>query len=429
MVLMITALLSGCASSSTKNNIDSNKANTDHAVLSTKSKKSTPEITSLRLDTKLNIQFDWWKILQSTQLNMLIDQLFDANPTDEDAQSVLLKLQQNEISREGYFYSSIIVSDGEKDQVHHLNVQDIPKTDEAKFIGEAYYDIHDWQFSVGYLPEMLRSNQKIATTKTEIDLHNLQMEAAYRTLADNFIACEIQEASLRAQMTAVRKIVAIEQNFLTSVQKRIKAGLEIPTEVVTREQSLEFSLQALQRLKDQFEQIRGAERIMLNVSADKDLPESIELAKLKLLETLPLELSASVIEQRPDVRAALMEMLPANTKYQTTADFALKNVESTLNAIHNDAISLKAADASQQQNMELLNATRNQYKTNLAKYQDVLLAEQGFQFATLRAAQERAKQLGNAVMLYHALGGSWWAMNEAVKLELDSDLNHKTPSY
>jgi len=101
------ASLSACANLSSQKNIQINNANTSQQVMSTQSKASAPDIVSLRLETKLNIQFDWWKLLQSPQLNMLIEQLFNANPTVNGAQTVLLKLQQNDNSGEGYFYSSI----------------------------------------------------------------------------------------------------------------------------------------------------------------------------------------------------------------------------------------------------------------------------------------------------------------------------------
>ena len=391
--------------------------------MSTQSKASAPDIVSLRLETKLNIQFDWWKLLQSPQLNMLIEQLFNANPTVNGAQTVLLKLQQNDNSGEGYFYSSIKVNDSENGQGRLLFVQDIPVSDDAKFIGDTNYNINTWQLSVGYVPELLSPHHKTAASKAELDVQNLQMEATYRTLAANLIACEIQNASLRAQMTAARKIVAIEQSLLTIVRKRIKVGLASTIEEAPREQSVEFATQALLRLKGQFENFRGVERQLLNVSGDNNLPESLDLAMLNLSIDLPLELSAALIEQRPDVRAAQLEMLPVNTKYQTTAELALKNVENILVAIHNDVVTLKAAAASEQKNLEILNAAHRQYQEKLLNYQDVLIAEQGFQFATLSAAQARAKQLGNAVMLYHALGGNWWALDDELKLEIDSELN------
>lgn len=422
LLLAIVAMLPGCVSSTTKNNIEVKSTNVVRQESLIKPTSSQPDIESLRLDTKLNIQFDWWKILQSSQLNMMVEQLFNANPTVEGAQSILLKLQQNDISREGYFYSSINVRDAENGQGRLLIVQDIPVSDDAKFIGDAYYDIHAWQLSVGYVPELLRTQQLAPANKAKMDVQNLQMEATYRTLVGNLIACVIQDASLRAQMSAARKVVAIEQNLLTILRKRINAGQAAQPEETSREQSLTFATQALQRLKDQYEQIRGVEKRLLNVSDVSNLPESIDLALLNLSVRLPLELSAALVEQRPDVRAAQLEMLPANDKYQTTATIALKNVENTLIAIHNDAITLKAAVVSEQENLKIADVARKQYKANLANYQDVLIAEQGLQYAKLRAAQARAKQLGNAVMLYHALGGGWWAMDDAVKLEIDSDL-------
>lgn len=421
--------ISACTHSSAKKATLNNNVNTPQQEVSTQAKASVPDIDLLRLDTKLNIQFDWWKLLQSPRLNMLIEQVFNANPTVEGAQKVLLKLQQNDISRAGFFYSSINVNDGANGQGRLFIEQDIPVSDEAKFVGESYYDIRVWQLAVGYVPDMLRTHSLPAATKAEIEVQNLQMEGTYRTLAGNLIACVIQDASLRAQMSAARKVVAIEQNWLSIIRKKMKAGQATPIEENSREQDAEFATRALQRLKDQFDQIRSVEKLLLNVADVDNLPEGVDLALLKLSVKLPLELPAAVIEQRPDVRAAQLEMLPANTKYQTTADTALKNVESTLFAIHNDAISLKAAEVSEQENLEILEQSRRQYKANMLSYEKVLTAELEHQLATIRALQARAKQLGNAVLLYHALGGNWWGIDEAVRLEIDGELSPKNPDH
>jgi outer membrane protein TolC len=421
-VLALMTLLVGCTGISTKKTIEKQNANADQQAQSNKPNATTPNIGTLILDTKLNIQFDWWKILQSSQLNSLIDQLLDANPSEEGAQGVLLKLRQNDISREGYLYSSINVSDAAEGKSQLLLVQDIPVSDEAKFIGDANYEIHVWPVTVGYMPEMLRSGRTTASTKVEIDTQNFKIEGTYRTLAANLIACVIQDAAVRAQMSAVRKIVAIEQKYLTTTQNKINAGLESPIEEASKEQSVELALQAMNRLKEQLEQIREIEKILVKASEDKGLQESIDLAQLNLRINLPLELSTSIFEQRPDVRAAQLEINQTNGNYQTAADHAKKNMESTLFTIYNDAISQKAAIASEREKLEMLEASRKQYKANPVNYQDVLTAELNFQFATLRSVQARAKQLGNAVLLYHAAGGGWWNRDDEVKLEIDREL-------
>ena len=387
--------------------------------------QSLPASTALRLDTKLSIQFDWWKLLQSLQLNALIEQGFNANPTVEGAQNVLLKLQQSDLARAGYFHSVISVNDTANGQARLQFVQDIPNAGDSKFIGDAYYEIHAWQLAVGYVPELLQVHPQTPVGKTEGEVSHLQLEATYRTLAGNLMACALQSASLRAQMVAARKIVAIDQSLLSIARKQLQAGRGAEIEVAAREKSLEFSAQALLRLKGEFDQVNALLHLLLGIPDDKDLPESIDLASLHLRAEPPLELSASLIEQRPDVRAAQLEMLPANTKYESTANVALKNLENTLLTIHNDGITLRAAIVAEQANSAVLEAARKQYSIHKLNYQDVLSAEQGVQFAVLRETQARTKQLGNAIVLYHALGGGWWAMDDAVRLEIDSDLSQK----
>jgi len=385
--------------------------------------------TAQRLDTKLNIQFDWWKLLQSAQLNTLIEQGFDANPSVDGAQTTLLKLQQNNISREGYFYSAISVSGAVNGKGRRLLLQAPAVSNDVKFIGDSYYDVHIWQLAAGYLSDLLRrTDQQAGSSKAAAELQQLQLEATYRTFADNLIASVVQDASLRAQMLAVRKIVAIEQSLLAIARKRQQVGLATQTEVSAQQQEVELATQALLQLKGQFEQIHGLLHLLLNTPLEIDLPAIPELAALHLSAALPLELPAALITQRPDVRAAQLEMLPANTKYQSTADVAVKNVENILFAIRNDNSTLQTAIISERDKAVELDFVRQDYAANKGVYQDVLVAELNAQFSALHSVQARVKYLGDAIVLYHALGGSWWAMDNAVRLEIDSEISKNRTS-
>ena len=152
--------------------------------------------TAQRLDTKLNIQFDWWKLLHSPQLNAFIDRAFSAHPSVEAAQTTLLKTQLSDAALAGYFYATVNIND----TADHLTLTAATSNPSAgKFIRTTYFDLHTQQLSVGYLPDLLKLPDTPANSAAEFELRRLNLEATYLTLSSNLIACLIQEASLRAQ--------------------------------------------------------------------------------------------------------------------------------------------------------------------------------------------------------------------------------------
>jgi outer membrane protein TolC len=417
--LIFASLLSACASAPNPKTSDTGKA-----ADAQQASPAAPSATSAqRADTKLNVQFDWWKLLQSSQLNSLIEQSFAAYPTLDSAQAALLKTQQSDIARSGYFHSGISVNTSANGLNRLAMLQGQPDTADKRFIGEAYYGLHARQLAIAYLPEALRVSP-ISLPKSTAEMKQLQMEATYRTLASNLVAGLLQDASLRAQMNTARKVVAIDQSLLTILRKQLKAGLATPADIAAQQTSAEHSAQALASIKKQFGQTQELLHILLGVPQNTDLPQPLDLAALQLLQELPLEVPAALIEQRPDARAAQLEMLPASTQYQNTMNVALKNTEDTLVSIYNDAIALKAAIASEQESTIALESMRKRYSANTANYQDVISAEQSLQLAKLRLVQTRTQHLGDAVALYHAVGGAWW--NDSIDLAIASELKQKT---
>lgn len=410
--LAITALLSACAGTPA-----ATTPKADSPLPQTVAANPPGANNNQRSDTKLNVQFDWWKLLQSTQLNALIEQSFAAYPTVDSAQNALLKVQQSGIVQFGYFHFATSVSTG-----NLVSLQDFPNPPTEKFIGDSYYGLHAQQLIVSYLPEALHISA-VSLPKSEAEMKRLQLEATYRTLADNLIACMLQEASLRAQMNTARKIVAIDQSLLAILRKQLKAGLVTQADVASQQTSVARSEQALLPIKKQFEQTRELLHLLLGIAPEADLPQTIDLATPNLHQELPLEVPAALIDQRPDVRAAQLAMPSSNVQYQATMSVALKDTEGTLLAIYNDTLALKAATVAEQESAATLESIRKRYSAAAANYQDVIAAERNLQLARLRLTQTRTQHLGDAVALYHALGGAWW--NDAVKLEIDRDLTKR----
>lgn len=381
-----------------------------------------PASTTQRLDTKLNIQFDWWKLLHSPQINALIDRAFSAHPSVDAAQTTLLKTQLSDAALAGYFYATVNVSDT-AGRLAPTAAASSPSA--GKFIRTTYFDLHTQQLSVGYLPDLLKLPDTPANSATEFELRRLNLEATYLTLSSNLIACLIQEASLRAQMVSARKISAIDQSLLSIARKRLKAGLVTHSQFSAHQANAEYSAQALLALKNRFEQTRDLLRLMLGLPPLAELPESFDLGTLHLSSELPLELPAVLVEQRPDVRATLLVPQTANSKYQNAVDAGLRNAQDVSQSIYNETLALKAAIASEQEYQLALSAEPKQAARNL-NYPDSLISERNIQLAALRLAQTRAQYLGNAAALYHALGGAWW--NDSIALEIADELKLKHSS-
>lgn len=98
----------------------------------------------------------------------------------------------------------------------------------------------------------------------------------------------------------------------------------------------------------------------------------------------------------------------AEAQYRGTVINAFQNVADTLHAIHNDADTLQAAQASELAARTTLDITQKQLASGFVNVLAVLNAEQAFQTATQATAQAQAARYADTVALYQALGGGWW---------------------
>ncbi|MGB8518513.1 MAG: efflux transporter outer membrane subunit [Gallionella sp.] len=274
-------------------------------------------------DAKLDIPFDWWKLYQSPQLNSLIVRAFKANPDIESAQAALRQAQQLAVAQQGFFYPTVSASytpsrnklagnmggNSPGVQGNGSIVQTYSNPAGPKFNGPAYYNFHVAQLTVGYAPDVFGLNRRLVeSAETQIATQKLQLEATYITLAANVVAAAIQEASVRAQIAALERIVAINQASMKVLHDQFKLGYVSGMEVAAQESALASSEQALIPLKLQLEQTRDLIRALAGNLPNEDVAEKFELADLHLPQELPLSLPSKIVEQRPDVRAAEEQM-------------------------------------------------------------------------------------------------------------------------
>ncbi|MGB8408558.1 MAG: TolC family protein, partial [Gallionella sp.] len=184
----------------------------------------TPEATasapvlageSQRFNAAADIPFDWWTLFQSPQINSLVERAFKANPTIESAQAALRQAQEYVTAQQGFFYPTVGASyAASRNKLAGNMSSNAPGLQGNGEIirstppNPVYYNFHVAQLTVGYVPDVFGLNRRqVEAAQAEVDAQKLQLEATYITLASNVVAAAIQEASLRAQLAAMEKIV------------------------------------------------------------------------------------------------------------------------------------------------------------------------------------------------------------------------------
>ena len=266
------------------------------------------------LSTARDISFQWWTLFQSPELNSLIERALAASPTIDAAVAALKQAQENVYAQRGFFFPTVQASyQAQRTKLsgntasanapgYQGNGQDIVPLGPAQPVT---YNFHTAEFTVGFTPDVFGGNRRqVESLQAQADAARLQLEAAYVTLASNVVAAAIQEASTRAQITAVKVIIEANTKSLTILRKQLELGYAARIDVAAQEAALAQVQQLLPPLEKQLEQTRDLLRVLVGNAPDHDIPETFELASLHLPEDLPLSLPSKLIEQRPDVRAA-----------------------------------------------------------------------------------------------------------------------------
>lgn len=274
---------------------------------------------SQRFDTAMEVPYDWWTLYRSPYLDQLVQRAFEHNPGIAAAQAALAQAQEFTNAQQGYFYPTVTASyspsrsklagnmggNSPGVQGNGRVIQTYSNPAGPKFNGPAYYNFHVAQLTVGYVPDVFGLNRRqVESAQALTQNQRLQLEAAYLTLACNVVAAALQEASLRAQLEAVQRIVALNSEQLDILRNQYRLGYVSGMEVAAQEYALANAEQSSLPLKKQLDQTRNLLRALVGTTPDQELAQTFDLAALHLPEELPLSLPSRIVEQRPDVRAA-----------------------------------------------------------------------------------------------------------------------------
>lgn len=253
-----------------------------------------------RFVSGMKVSDQWWKTFQSDKLNKTIENAFAASPTLSAAQAALRIAQQQTSAQQGAFFPLV------QGAYQGARKRDAVGTIAPSLTSNAeIYSLHTAQVTVSYAPDVFGLNRRqVESLKAAEDAQYFQLEAAYLTLATNIVAAAVQEASLRAQIDAQKRIVAINTQLVGNLRKQFTLGAVTGLDVAAAQSALAQAEQALPNLQKQL----AVQRDLLAALAGKlpgdGIADTFTFADFTLPQALPLSLPSDLVRQRPDVRAA-----------------------------------------------------------------------------------------------------------------------------
>jgi NodT family efflux transporter outer membrane factor (OMF) lipoprotein len=239
----------------------------------------------------------WWSLFHSAQLNRLIDQALKANPNLAAAQAALRVTQETATAEEGFLYPNVSagVSGIRERRLFY-------KTGVPHGISEPF-NLFNAGVNVSYTLDVFGGiRRQVEAYQAQSEYQQFQLEATYLTLTGDVVTTAIQEASLRGQIAATRKLIHDERDQLVIVQNEFQLGGASEADVAAQQTTLAQTEATLQPLNKQLEIERDLLRLLTGHFPNEDVGENFDLSELVLPQNLPLSLPSQLVEQRPDVR-------------------------------------------------------------------------------------------------------------------------------
>jgi len=257
----------------------------------------------------LDIPHQWWLLYRSPALNALIERALRASPTLVGARAALRQARELAYAQQGYYYPTVQAGFTPSYNKSSAALSPPLSTNDLR------YPLYTLQASVSYAPDLWGGTRRmVESLEATAEGQRFLLEATYVTLQTNLVGAAVQEASLRAQITATRTIIEIATKSLELLRLQLKAGAVTGLDVAAQEAALAQVQQTLPPLQKQLDQNRDLLNALAGGLPGDPVREIFELSALHLPQDLPVSLPSKLVEQRPDVRAAEAQLHSASAQ-------------------------------------------------------------------------------------------------------------------
>jgi NodT family efflux transporter outer membrane factor (OMF) lipoprotein len=286
--------------------------------------KGPPAIPTQRFITGAEVSTRWWAAFKSQPLNELVRQSVNHNPSLQAAEAAIKIAHYNALAQRGLFFPQV-TGNSTSQQILVANPGQVPPvpTDAP----QSQFSLVTNQLTVSFVPDVWGGNLRaVESLDAATEQQLFQLEAAYLTLTSNVVAAAIQEASLRGQIEATKRIIAIEKNLLEILKRQLNFGQAAQADVLAQDAALAQAEELLPPLEKQLAQQRDLLTALAGQYASDEIAQKFDLAHLKLPTNLPISLPSKLVDRRPDVRAAEANMHAASAQIGVAIAARLPNI-------------------------------------------------------------------------------------------------------
>ena len=250
----------------------------------------------------------WWRQFESPKLDALIRQALRNNPGLVQEQARLREARAAMAAAAGIFYP----------QVSGNLAASRQKTSAASSGGSfpgRIYSLYSGGLAVSYYPDFFGVNRLVYKgERAQVDYRRYELDAARLTLIGNVVSAAISAASVRAQIVASRSIIAREKKLLKLTETQYRFGAVPYLSVLTQRGSVASSEAALPSLEQQWAVYRHELAILVGELPAQWPDHSPRLDEVRLPARIPVSLPSTLLQQRPDIRAAQAQLRYADVE-------------------------------------------------------------------------------------------------------------------
>jgi NodT family efflux transporter outer membrane factor (OMF) lipoprotein len=269
-----------------------------------------------------DIPAQWWTLFHSKPLSDLVEESLKHNPNIDVARAALREANETTRSQVGAYFPTVTGS------LIPTRQQTPAVLSSAVNSGAYIYALHTAQLNISYTPDVFGLNRRtVESLDAQAESQLFQLEAAKLSLASNVVVAAIQEASLRAQIDAIHRLIDLQRNVLDSYKRQIALGQETEADLLTQEAQLAQNEALLPPLEKQLAQQRDLLTALAGRLPAEEIEATFTLDSLQLPADLPVTLPSKLVAQRPDIRAAEAQLHSASAEVGVAIANRLPNLQ------------------------------------------------------------------------------------------------------